>query len=236
MLGTLMTATDYDIEHFGETALLLRFGNTMDVQTSTRTCAAAAALFALPGIEETTPGYATTLVRFNPLHWADSHELRRAITRCLQKLETPATAETMPCITLPVCYGGHAGPDLEAVAQHTGLKPEEVVRRHCQATYQVAMLGFAPGFAYLLGMDEALATPRLDDPRIKVAAGSVGIAGGQTGIYPSELPGGWNLIGRTPRCLFNFEHNPPALLQAGAQVRFDPIGVEQFQRLAGEAP
>ena len=126
-------------------------------------------------------------------------------------------------IDIPVRYGGDDGPDLEAVARHACLDPEEVVRRHTGATYRVAMLGFAPGFPYLLGLDPALELPRRSEPRLRVPAGSVAIGGAQTGIYPRELPGGWHLIGCTPLHLFEPEREPPCLLAPGDEVRFRPL-------------
>ena len=132
-----------------------------------------------------------------------------------------------------MCYGGEYGPDLEAVAVHAGLSPDAVVARHAAGDYSVAMLGFAPGFPYLLGLDPALHAPRRTDPRTRVPAGSVAIGGAQTGIYPRELPGGWNLIGRTPLPLFDPRREPPALLAAGDRVRFRAIDVDGFARLAG---
>jgi inhibitor of KinA len=134
-------------------------------------------------------------------------------------------------VEIPVCYGGVYGPDLEAVARHTGLPPQELIRRHAAGSYRVYMLGFAPGFAYLGGMDEQLATPRKAEPRTAIPAGSVGIAGGQTGVYPLETPGGWQLIGRTPLPLFDAQRNPPSLLQMGNRVRFVPIDEATYLKL-----
>jgi inhibitor of KinA len=131
-----------------------------------------------------------------------------------------------------VCYGGVFGPDLEAVAQRHGLAPEELIRLHSEAVYSVYMLGFAPGFAYLGGLPPALATPRRDEPRTAVPAGSVGIGGSQTGIYPLVSPGGWNLIGRTPLRLFDARRTSPTLLAVGDRVRFQVIEHDDFDRLA----
>lgn len=141
---------------------------------------------------------------------------------------TPATACLEPLV-IPVCYGGEHGPDLNAVAEATGLGAEEVITRHCAGDYCVAMLGFAPGFPYLLGLDPALALPRLATPRTRVPAGSVGIGGAQTGIYPRESPGGWRLIGRTPMRLFDPSREPPAQLAPGQRIGFVSISVEQFE-------
>lgn len=127
-------------------------------------------------------------------------------------------------VEIPVEYGAAAGPDLEAVARHAGLSPAEVVRRHCAAEYTVYFLGFLPGFAYLGGLDPRLATPRRREPRVAVPAGSVGIGGEQTGVYPWTSPGGWNLIGRTALRLFDAAAPSPALLAAGDTVRFVDTG------------
>lgn len=139
-------------------------------------------------------------------------------------------------IELPVCYGGLYGPDLPDVAAHCGIAEEEVVRLHTQRTYRVGMLGFLPGFPYLLGLDERLHTPRRDVPRVTVPNGAVGIGGAQTGVYPVASPGGWQLIGRTPARLLDAERKPPSLLEAGDLVRFVPVPEEQFEALAGREP
>ncbi|MED4955525.1 5-oxoprolinase subunit PxpB [Paenibacillus macerans] len=132
-------------------------------------------------------------------------------------------------IEIPVCYGGEWGPDLAAVAEYHGLTPEEVIGIHTSADYLVYMLGFAPGFAYLGGMPERIATPRRQTPRLLIPAGTVGIAGDQTGVYPLDTPGGWQLIGKTPVKLFIPGQMPPTLLQAGDTVRFYPISRRQFE-------
>ncbi len=133
-------------------------------------------------------------------------------------------------VEIPVCYGGQFGADLEGVARHAGLPAAEVIRLHAQAEYVVAMVGFAPGFPYLAGMHEQLAAPRKTQPRALVPAGSVGIAGGQTGIYSIPTPGGWQLIGRTPRRLFHPQQENPSLLRAGDRVRFVPISAAEFDQ------
>ena len=133
-------------------------------------------------------------------------------------------------IDIPVCYGGEYGPDIANVAEHAGISEEEVIKRHSAVVYHCYMIGFLPGFAYLGGLDETLATPRLANPRTLIAPGSVGIAGKQTGIYPIASPGGWQLIGRTPLNLFTPEAERPTLLDAGYGVRFVPISEEEFKR------
>jgi KipI family sensor histidine kinase inhibitor len=126
-------------------------------------------------------------------------------------------------VEIPTVYGGKDGPDLDFVAAYHHISPEDVVRIHAGAVYQVYMLGFTPGFAYLGGMDPLIAAPRLAKPRTKVPAGSVGIAGVQTGVYPLETPGGWRIIGRTPLRLFDLLAEPPVILAPGDEVRFMPV-------------
>jgi len=131
-------------------------------------------------------------------------------------------------VEIPVCYGGEYGPDLAVVAAHTGLTPEEVIQLHSAAEYRVHAIGFSPGFPYLGGLPPRLNTPRRATPRPSVPAGSVGIGSAQTGVYPVASPGGWNLIGRTPRALFRLHKSPPALLLIGDRVKFRPITPGEF--------
>ncbi|KKI88931.1 kinase inhibitor [Bacillus sp. SA1-12] len=132
-------------------------------------------------------------------------------------------------VEIPVCYGGEFGPDLEAVADYHHLSTSDVVDIHSKEEYLVYMLGFAPGFPYLGGMSEKIATPRRHSPRLSIPVGSVGIAGMQTGVYPISTPGGWQLIGRTPLELFCPNEHPPTLLQSGDIVKFVPISLEEYQ-------
>jgi inhibitor of KinA len=134
-------------------------------------------------------------------------------------------------VKIPVCYGGELGPDLGDVAQHCGLSPEQVVERHSGTVYTVYFIGFSPGFPYMGGLPESLATPRLKTPRTSVAAGSVGIGGSQTGLYPMQWSGGWRLLGRTPLRMFDPAANPPSRLQPGDLVKFDPIARETFDAM-----
>ena len=159
--------------------------------------------------------------------------LQQAVIEVLDRDQSPPSAAREQVI--PVCYGGEYGPDLAEVAEHAGIDIRCVIARHTEAQYRVAMLGFAPGFPYLLGLDPALAMPRRRDPRQRVPAGSVAIGGEQTGIYPQQLPGGWQLIGRTPRRLFDIRADPPSLLAAGDRVRFEAIDEERFRQLDAES-
>ncbi len=175
-----------------------------------------AALRALdpPGVAELVPGYRTLLVVAEPGRAEALEELAAG----LPELELPDPEEVAgEPVEIPVTYDGE---DLPEVARLTGLDPEEVVRRHTAPEYTVAFLGFSPGFPYLVGLDPALEVPRRDTPRTSIPAGSVGLAGGQAGIYPTASPGGWQLIGRTEVTLFDPERDPPALLGPGSRLRF----------------
>jgi KipI family sensor histidine kinase inhibitor len=222
-------------EPLAEDAWLLRFGETIDTEVNAHVLAAAARLQAELAEVECVPAYASLLLRFDPARWLDdagnfsARRLQDAIDAALQ---SSGTAEPTPReLIIPVCYGGEAGEDLDAVAAHAQLSTGEVIARHTSVTYRVAMLGFAPGFPYLLGLDPALAMPRRSDPRTRVPAGSVAIGGQQTGIYPQELPGGWQLIGRTPLALFDVAAESPSLFQPGDRVRFRAIDEREYQRL-----
>ncbi|WP_316829620.1 5-oxoprolinase subunit PxpB [Pedobacter aquatilis] len=137
-------------------------------------------------------------------------------------------------LSIPVHYGGLHAPDLQEVANFTKLSIPQIIELHCAAVYKVYMIGFVPGFAYLGGMDEQLATPRKDTPRLTIAAGAVGIAGKQTGIYPLETPGGWQIIGQTPVKLFDINRQQPSFLKAGDEVKFHSISLAEFNVLAAK--
>ena len=158
--------------------------------------------------------------------------LASRISGIVDNLPASPDAHDAAVIDIPVCYGGEFGPDLDNVAANAKLSADAAIALHCAAAYRVAMLGFAPGFPYLLGLDPALHTPRRANPRTRVPAGAVAIGGAQTGIYPRELPGGWQIIGRTPLALFDAARNPAALLAPGQSVRFSPIGAGEFAALA----
>lgn len=170
---------------------------------------------------EFIPAFTTVSVFYNPLQ-ADYQTVEAHLRELLLKapIENEAASRT---IEIPVCYGGKFGPDLEFVADHNSLTTQEVVRIHSSGTYSVYMIGFAPGFPFIGGMSEKIAAPRRDSPRLIIPERSVGIAGMQTGVYPIETPGGWQLIGRTPIRLFRPEKNVPSLLRAGDQIIFREI-------------
>ncbi len=220
-------------EAMAENALLLRFGDTIDSSLNTCVHAATAHLRERLPTLEYVPAYASVLLRFDPAHWpplegrSPHQQLGDAVIAALADLSTAATASAL--IEIPVLYDG---PDLTDVAALTGFSIGDVIARHGAVEYRVAMLGFAPGFPYLLGLDPALAVPRRTDPRQRVPAGSVAIGGRQTGIYPTELPGGWQLIGRTPLQLFDVAADVPSRLAAGDRVRFRAIDRATFQQIA----
>jgi KipI family sensor histidine kinase inhibitor len=216
----------------GDSALLIVFGDRVDPALNRRALALAKALADLPGVTDRVPAYASLALYYDPCVWR--HEgLVEAVTPYLA--DEGAAAPEDRSLRIPVCYGGEHGPDLDAVARHCGLAPDEVIARHSGGEYLVYFLGFTPGFAYLGGLDPALATPRRGTPRSSVPAGAVGIAGEQTGIYPQASPGGWRLIGRTPLRLFDPLREPPCLLAPGDRLRFAPIGPDEFEsRMRGK--
>lgn len=185
---------------------------------------------ALPGVAELVPGYRSLMIAFDPRAVSDDR-LVAAVHRTLA--EDYGLDETQTPVTIPVVYDG---PDLPVVARHTGLSPDEVVALHSEADYDVFFVGFTPGFPFLGGMPPRLATPRRTQPRLRVEAGSVGIAGSQTGIYPLPSPGGWQIIGRTPLALCDLrpEASTPVLLQPGQRVRLQVVDEVTFARLAAE--
>lgn len=216
----------------GDSALVVEFGNEIAPEINARVRSLTAALEAesLAGVVELVPTYRSVLLHFNPLvvqpKVLEQHLLD--LIDNLGDLELPAPDVAF----VPVCYGGEFGPDLDHVCEHTGLGAEEVIRLHTATDYLIYMLGFTPGFSYLGGMDERLATPRLKTPRTHIPAGSTGIAGKQTGIYPIDSPGGWQLIGRTPLKLYDPFRDPPVLLKAGNYVRFVAVSQDEYEEIA----
>lgn len=189
-----------------------------------------------PGFRTTVPAYTTLSVFFDPMQVIKSglpgHDCFEKVSAYITQLKSGTGDDkksTIKTVSIPVCYGNSFGPDLEEVAKRNNLTTNEVITLHSSAVYQVYMIGFVPGFAYLGGMSALLSTPRKSTPRKAVPAGSVGIAGGQTGIYPLETPGGWQIIGRTPLQLFDARKSSPALLKAGDLVVFKPITDQEYQ-------
>jgi len=215
----------------GDKSIFLEFGNEISkkANTSVRKIYFTIQNENIKGIKEMVPTYRSLTIYYNP----QEIEYKKLVQK-LKKLESSAANVTLPpayVIELPVLYGGEYGSDLEFVAQHNKLSTKEVIKIHSQKEYFIYMLGFSPGFAYLGGMSDKIAAPRLEKPRIKILRGSVGIAGEQTGIYPIESPGGWQIIGRTPIKLFDPQKEPPFLLKSGDYIKFYPINQEQFKEI-----
>jgi len=209
------------IRPVGEMAFTIEFGYRVDTDLNRRVHALDALLEDAPlaGIVERVPTYRSLLVIFDPSN-TDTAALQSELLRLAAGDLAQGSVTAGRLIEIPVRYGGSDGPDLGDVATHCGLTPTDVIAQHAAVTYQVAMLGFAPGFTYLLGLPPALATPRLPTPRLRVPPGSVGIAGSQTGIYALSTPGGWRIIGRTPLRLFDPDRDHPFMVEAGDRVRF----------------
>jgi KipI family sensor histidine kinase inhibitor len=210
------------IHPLGDAALVCEAAPPATLDCQRRIWALAERARLMPHVVEVVPGMNNLTIVFDPLE-ADYE----ALAAQLESGWDAAEAADMDSaeIEIPVRYGGADGPDLAALAEHTGLSVDEVVKRHTQAEYIVFFLGFQPGFAYLGGLDPALAMPRRAEPRLEVPAGSVGIGGVQTGIYPAASPGGWQLLGRTELTLFDPARNPPTLMQPGDRVRFTALEV-----------
>ncbi len=207
----------------GESALLLELSDEMSPAVNDQVRALDSRMLVAPlaGVIEWIPAYVSLMVKYDPRS-VQFDALKQWINDCLASASEETKAKKRS-IVIPVLYGGEGGPDLEYVAAFHNLSRSEVVLLHTQATYRVAMMGFTPGFAYLSGLDPSLNTTRRETPRIHVPAGSVGIAGGQTGIYPLDSPGGWQLIGKTDRTMFNPDQDPPFLLSPGDIIRFTAV-------------
>ncbi len=226
----------------GDRALTVQFAEEISPETNDRVYRLAEDITAteLEGVEELVPAYSSLTVYYDP-EKTRRNVLASSIAELLQKeYEEESTsyeeeASSNPLIyELPVVYGGEFGPDLEYVASHAGMTPGEVVRIHSERIYRIYMLGFSPGFPYLGGIDERIACPRRGTPRVRVPAGSVGIAESQTGVYPNDSPGGWQLIGLTPTCMFNPTACPPVAVMPGGFVRFKPIREKDYREIVSD--
>jgi inhibitor of KinA len=223
----------YPETHFllmGDRGLLLEFGEEISSETNekVRRMALAIQAEAIKGIIETVPTYRSLLIIYDPLILSIDDLKKR-----LEKLEHGLRQTPFPepkLTRIPVVYGDPYGPDLDFVAQYHRISHNEVIQLHCSKPYFIYMIGFMPGYPYMGELPDALITPRLKTPRLSVPAGSVAIAQKQTGIYPMESPGGWQIIGRTPIKIFDPQREPPALLQMGDLVQFYPISEKEFNQ------
>ncbi|NMH72138.1 5-oxoprolinase subunit PxpB [Bacillus sp. RO2] len=216
----------------GDTGIQVLFGSDISEETNQQIRMFADYLkkIEIEGITELVPAYTTLTVFYRPdkISYKDLCNTLEDIKKVLQKKEVQSNATVYE---IPVLYGGDVGPDLSEVASYNGLAEDEVVSIHSNQPYLIYMMGFVPGFPYLGGMPKEIAMPRRENPRAKIEAGSVGIAGEQTGVYPLETPGGWQIIGRTPVKLYDPEREEPILLSAGAYIRFVPVGQKEYDEI-----
>ena len=220
------------ISPVGDRAISIDFGQVIDpiINRHIRQTIERIKALQLEGIIELVPTYCALLVEYDAMLYSYS-EICNIIEPTLEEGMTNTTNELVTVVEVPTVYGGEFGPDLSFVASHNHLSEDEVISIHSGTDYLVYMLGFIPGFTYLGGMDLRIATPRLSSPRTLIPAGSVGIAGEQTGTYPSDSPGGWQIIGRTPVTMYDMSKAQAALLKAGDYVRYVPIDESEFHRI-----
>ncbi len=225
----------YPVFPCGDHAVTLQVGSEISEKVNGEVMAVLKALRRadIPGITELVPTYNTLCIHYDPMLLSYT-ALQKKLMDIPVDLAENTAQQTHRVVEIPVCYGGEYGPDLNFVAEHNGLTVQQVIDLHTRGNYLVYMMGFLPGFAYLGGLDARIACPRLTSPRTKIPAGSVGIAGSQTGIYPLASPGGWQLIGRTPMKLFEMKDGQAQFaLSAGDRVRFVPISEEQYREMEG---
>ena len=229
---------NYSISALNETALLVSFDNVIDLTINEKVTALQQA-FAndfFTGFDETVPAYSSlavfydvvTIKKYNPTVESAFDFVKEHTEQLIARLDDSVTQNDEPIITVPVYYNGD---DLDDVANQHEITIEELISLHTEKTYRVFMIGFQPGFAYMGKLDERIATPRKSSPRTQVPAGSIGIAGFQTGIYPFSSPGGWQLIGQTPIKIFDKEKINPCLFKAGDSVKFISISKEEFENI-----
>ena len=230
MSNQIPAATTWQLFWLSESVLSIRFAHVIDQAINQTLHKVRKQLLAAqwPNLIEIVPAYCELALQFSvPVYVREQIEME--VRTLLLQVSESAEQSTIRIIEIPVCYGDEFGPDLLSLSAHTGLTVQEIIVRHCATDYQVAMLGFMPGFPYLLGLDPCLAMPRKSTPRLSVPAGSVAIGGAQTGIYPTSSPGGWQLIGRSSVSLFDWHRAQPCLLQAGDRVRFSAISRAQIE-------
>lgn len=215
----------------GDSSLLIEFGDEISTQINQKITATVQLMKEqhIEGVVDIIPAFCSLLINYDPR--VVSFEELEARMKNLVKVDIKAEAGKKKIFEIPVCYGGEYGPDIENIAQHAGLSVDEVIKIHSSRDYLIYMLGFLPGFTYLGGLDERIHTPRLANPRVKINAGSVGIGGSQTGIYPLDSPGGWQLMGMTPVKTYDPDREVPILVEAGDYIRFVPVSEEEYLRI-----
>ena len=218
----------------GDSAIVMEFGDTIEKEINARIAAVVESLKKknIDGILDILPTHRSILINYDPVKISYGEMVDTL--KGLSKADSGEQSDEVRLIEIPTIYGGEYGPDIDFVAEHAKLSKDEVIKIHSGTDYLVYMMGFIPGFTYLGGLDERIATPRLKSPRLKIDAGSVGIAANQTGMYPLESPGGWQLIGRTPLKLFDDTKEPPVFIQAGDYIRYVPIDQKEYDRIKEE--
>ena len=224
----------YQISVCGDSAINIVVADTISAEASALVRSAAARIPAagIAVIEDIVPTFCAVMVAYNP-ETISYEELVSAVHANLDGLSAEG-ASAGKTIVIPVCYGGEFGPDLHTVSEHAGMSEQDVIALHSAHDYLIDMLGFLPGFAYLGGLDPRLHTPRLAEPRTEIPAGSVGIGGAQTGIYPLASPGGWQIIGRSPVRPYDPDREQPILYRAGEYLRFQPITHAQYDAIEAQ--
>lgn len=215
----------------GDSSLLVEFGKEISTEINRKITATVQMMKEqhIEGVVDVIPAFCSLLINYDPR--VISYEEIKERMQNIVKLDVQAGAQSRRIYEIPVCYGGEYGPDIQNIAEHAGLSQEEVIKIHSSRDYLIYMLGFLPGFTYLGGLDERIHTPRLANPRIKINAGSVGIGGSQTGIYPLDSPGGWQLMGMTPVKTYDPKREKPILVEAGDYIRFVPVDEAEYKRI-----
>jgi KipI family sensor histidine kinase inhibitor len=223
---------DFSVVPAGDSALLVQLADRLDpgINQLAITIARTIKASGFAGVRDVTSTFKSVAIYFDPLR-TDYAALVQGVTAAASAAPQGSPTVSQSPTRVPVCYGGELGPDLDAVAAFAGMGREEVIHLHTSRTYRVFMLGFLPGFPYMGPVDERIAAPRLTDPRSKVSAGSVGIAGFQTGIYPAATPGGWRIVGRTPVRPFDLHRPDPFMFKPGDSVEFYAIDSAEYSRI-----
>ncbi len=218
----------------GDSSLLIEFGNEISPEINRRIAAVVELMREqhIEGVVDVIPAFCSLLVNYDPR--VAGYEKMKKRLESLVRVDIKVGQTKRKIFEIPVLYGGEYGPDLASIADHAGISEDEVVLIHSSKDYLIYMLGFLPGFCYLGGLDERIHTPRLSNPRLRIRAGSVGIGGSQTGIYPLDSPGGWQLMGMTPIKTYDPEWEIPILVEAGNYIRFVPIDEEQYKRIQAQ--
>ncbi|ASS89495.1 5-oxoprolinase subunit PxpB [Aeribacillus pallidus] len=222
---------EFSIQPLGDTGIIIQFGTEISeaIYQQIRQYVYWLEQSCIEGIVEWVPAYTTLAVFYRP-NIISYDELSQKLLKIGEKIESMPVPDPI-VIEIPTLYGKEAGPDIQFVAETNGLSEEEVVKIHSSSDYLIYMIGFVPGFPYLGGMDKRIAAPRKKTPRSRIPAGSIGIAGEQTGIYPLETPGGWQIIGRTPVKLYDPQKQDPILLKAGDYIRFVSITEREYEKI-----